>query len=237
MDARLKLRIPKGLFVPFEVLWVSNSGQAIHHYLRTPFMATNNDPKLRSLYPPLSIERWTDTFIIFMHFFCMRFPKQREHMHPYLHIVRCIQQTAPSGAWRGYDREFRILRQSDPSLPWQSLHPQLYFFHVSRISSFVVDDSDWKHEASVSSHEMIRDRSSKQASNPSPSHKEARQVFRKGYCTHHNLHGTCKRIPKCTHLIHRCSRCEGKHAALRCSRPTLASRTSPSPRRSPSCNP
>lgn len=71
MEARLKLRIIKGLFVPFEVLFASNKGLNINHYLRNPFLAPDNDSKLRAQFPALTIEKWTDAFIIYMHFYCM----------------------------------------------------------------------------------------------------------------------------------------------------------------------
>lgn len=44
VDVRLKLRILKGLFVPFDVLWVTIQGLSIYQYLRMPFMAADKDP-------------------------------------------------------------------------------------------------------------------------------------------------------------------------------------------------
>lgn len=117
VEVHLKLNILKGLFAPFEVVLTSNKGLNVNQYLQNPFLSPENDPKLRSIVTPLSIERWTDAFIVYMHFFCMRFLEQREHMHRYIHLIRSMEQSAPPGAWMGYDREFWVMRQSKPSLP------------------------------------------------------------------------------------------------------------------------
>lgn len=57
VDSCLKLRIIKGLFVPFEVLLTSTKGITVNQYLRNPFHSPDNDPKLRSAFPALSIKR------------------------------------------------------------------------------------------------------------------------------------------------------------------------------------
>lgn len=136
VGAHLKLQIIKGLFVPFEVLLASNKGLNVNQYLRNPFFSPDSDPKLRAIYPALTIERWTDAFLVYMHFYSMRYPEQREHMFRYLYMIRSMEQSAPPRAWLGYDQEFRVLHQADPSMPWQALHPQLYMFHIAHMSSF-----------------------------------------------------------------------------------------------------
>lgn len=143
VEARIKLRIVKGLYVPLEVLWASNKGLSVNQYLRNPFLSPDNDPKLRALFPALTIERWTDAFLIYMHFYCMRYPDQRPFMHRYLYMIRSMEQSAIPGAWIGYDREFRVMRQADPSLPWHVLHPQLYLSHIASMSSFSAHTSQF----------------------------------------------------------------------------------------------
>lgn len=138
VDPRIKLRILKGLFVPFKVLLATSKGLNVNQYLRNPFMTPENDPKLRTAVQTLTIKRWTDAFLVYMHFYCMRFLDQREHMYKYMQIIHNMEQSAPQGAWMGYDRELRVLHQADPLMPWQALHLQLYFFHIARISVFTV---------------------------------------------------------------------------------------------------
>lgn len=46
LEPRLKLRIQKNLFVPYEVLVAAGQGKSIHHYLKNPFLTPFNDPKL-----------------------------------------------------------------------------------------------------------------------------------------------------------------------------------------------
>lgn len=138
VDACLKLGILKGLFIPFKVLLASNKGLTVNQYLRNPFLSPEKDSKLWASFPVLSIERWTDAFLIYMHFYCLRFLDQRTAMHKYMHIIQSMEQSAPHMAWMGYDREFHVLRHSDPSLPWHALHSQPYFSHIARTSSFAV---------------------------------------------------------------------------------------------------
>lgn len=111
----------------------------------------------------------------------------------------------------GYDPEFCTLRQDNRSLPWNFLSPQLYMMSglCNRLSK-LGQPADVKLN-DTASHKMTQ---------------AARQVFWWGYCIHFNLHGTCRCIPKCAHLIHRCTVCKGPHAALQCKPMTTAAATS-----------
>lgn len=218
VDAHLKLCILEGLFVPFEVLLASKKGFTVNQYLRNACLSPENDLKLQASFPALSIERWTDAFLIYMHFYCLRFPEQREAMHKYMHIIRSMEQSAPPLVWMMYDREFHVLRQSNPSLPWHALHPQLYFFHTAWIFTFSVHPK--------SPQQSVNTFLARPLGYEQPLHSgevsllswtpEAQKVFRKDYCTHFNLYRACKRLPECMHLIHRCSACKRDHAALQC---------------------
>lgn len=64
-----------------------SKGLPANQYLRNPFLSPDNDSKLQSAFPLLSVESWTDASIIYMHFFCMRFLEQREPMQEYMHII------------------------------------------------------------------------------------------------------------------------------------------------------
>lgn len=56
-------------------------------------------------------------------------------MH-YLKIIRNMARVFPPAVWFGYDREFRILWQHHPSLPWNVLHPQIYFQQIAKVSPY-----------------------------------------------------------------------------------------------------
>lgn len=52
---------------------------------------------------------------------------------------------------------------------------------------------------------------------PSARDASASLVFRKGCCTHFNIHGSCKHMNKCATLIRRCSMCDAAgHPAISC---------------------
>lgn len=212
VDPRLKLRIQRNLFVPFEVLVAAEQGKPINHYLKNPFLTPVNDPKLRVFYPRLNFETWSEGFNIFMYIWSETHPEDSRPMMHYMQILRTMSKTFPQSVWLGYDREFRILRQHHPALPWNVLHPQIYFQQLAKASPFGFRGSEMGGGT--------RDRANFEGVNkPFVSEvgaKHETRVFRRGYCTHFNLHGFCRRISKCASLAHRCSICEGNHGAVQC---------------------
>lgn len=116
VNARIKLHILKGLFVPFEVLLAANQGRDIDKYICSPFLTTDSNSKLCSLLHLLSIEEWTDAFVIYTCVYCTRFLEQQGAMNTHMGIIRHLATIPLTHAWMGYDREFCTLRQDDPSL-------------------------------------------------------------------------------------------------------------------------
>lgn len=225
IDPRLKLRILKNLFVPFEVLVAGDQGKSIHHYLKNPFLTPFNDPKLKVYYPRLNFDTWAEGLNIFMLVWTEAHPEDSRPLMQYLQMIRHMSKVFPPSVWLGYDREFRILRQNYPNLPWNVPIPQIYFQQLMKVSpvghklqDFQGRDRSWNNE-STRGRGFNADRAG-QEGNPNLS---ASKVFRRGYCTHYNLHGSCRRIFKCASLAHRCSVCDGPHGASQCRRQQISS--------------
>lgn len=136
IDPRLKLRILKNLFVPFEVLVAGDQGKSIHHYLKNPFLTPFNDPKLKVFYPHLNFETWAEGLNIYMLVWTEAHPEDARPLMQYMQMIRHMSKVFPPAVWLGYDREFRILRQQHPLLPWNVPIPQIYFQQLMRVSPY-----------------------------------------------------------------------------------------------------
>lgn len=142
LEPRLKLRIQKNLFVPFEVLVAAEQGRSVHHYLKNPFLVPHNDPKLKIYYPRLNFETWSEGLNIFMIAWVELHPEDALPLMHYMQMIRNMAKVFPASIWLGYDREFRILKQKHPSLPWNVPLPQLYFQQLMKTSPFGVKGGD-----------------------------------------------------------------------------------------------
>lgn len=68
---------------------------------------------------PLSIQQWTDAFLIFMAVYLERHQNQASHLLKYCFFIRELQKTLGDKAWITYDESFRQLKEANPHLPWQ----------------------------------------------------------------------------------------------------------------------
>ncbi|XP_052694795.1 uncharacterized protein LOC128173113 isoform X1 [Crassostrea angulata] len=73
----------------------------------------SSKPKL-----PMSIQRWTDAFLIFMGIFIEKYPEQAPHLLKYCYFIREMNKMLGDKAWRIYDENFRMLKET-VELPWQ----------------------------------------------------------------------------------------------------------------------
>lgn len=221
VDPRLKLHIRQGLYVPIEVLLASEQGKPVNHYLKNPFLSPVNDPKLKVYFPALNVERWTDGFLLFIHIWTSDHPEEFLPLLHYMHIIRNLTRNVPGSAWLNYDREFRILRQSFRHLPWNAIHPQLYFQQIAKVSAFGF--------SKATNDRPISDQNGKAGGDGQPRAGHDSRFFRRGYCTHFNIHGTCRCIPRCAALAHRCSLCDGAHGSAQCHRNAQPQGPQPTP--------
>lgn len=73
----------------------------------------SSKPKL-----PMSIQQWTDAFLIFMGIFIEKYPEQAPHLLKYCYFIREMNKMLGDKAWRIYDENFRMLKET-VDLPWQ----------------------------------------------------------------------------------------------------------------------
>lgn len=66
----------------------------------------------------MSIQQWTDAFLIFMGIFIEKYPEQAPHLLKYCYFIREMNKMLGDKAWRIYDENFRMLKET-VELPWQ----------------------------------------------------------------------------------------------------------------------
>lgn len=135
--------------------------------------------------PSPNIDRWSDGFHVFMAVWLPEHQAEGPALAQYAQLIRHMARTNPGPMRSQYSWEFRIRRQSDPSLPWDSSHPQLYFQLIARYSPFAYPEPPFNFRYPVS---MASQDQNMTTRNP-VSQAEAKHIFKKGYCTHFNLHG------------------------------------------------
>lgn len=67
---------------------------------------------------PLSINQWTDAFLIFASIYLQKFPNDACNILKYAFTVREISRLHVDQAWRNYDESFRRIRESSV-IPWE----------------------------------------------------------------------------------------------------------------------
>lgn len=67
---------------------------------------------------PLSIQQWTDAFLIYMAIYIEKYPEQAPHLLKYCFFIREMHKMLGEKSWRVYDENFRMLKES-ADLPWQ----------------------------------------------------------------------------------------------------------------------
>lgn len=67
---------------------------------------------------PLSIQQWTDAFLIYMAIYIDKYLEQAPHHLKYCFFIREMHKMLGNKSWRAYDENFRMLRESS-DLQWQ----------------------------------------------------------------------------------------------------------------------
>ena len=74
----------------------------------------------------MSIEKWTDAFLIFMSVYIRRHPGKIQDLLQYVAIIReAANRSPPSMAWRTYDEQFRLRQATNPQ-PWGKINADLW---------------------------------------------------------------------------------------------------------------
>lgn len=157
-------RIKQGLFVPFDILLISKQGGSVDHYLKNLSPSIDSQMEVATI---MSIEKWTDAFLIFMAIWISVHLQDASALLQYVHSIPSVFCNTPGPLWFHYDREFRMRRQFNHQLPWDSVHPQLYFQLLSCFASSLRPD--------VIAHQRMGDGASTPGASASPA--EARSLI------------------------------------------------------------
>lgn len=72
-----------------------------------------------------SIDKWTDSFLIFSSVYLQAFPEQAQDLIQYMFVIREAAAKHGGLMWRNYDEQFR-LRQADQFMSWSSINSDLW---------------------------------------------------------------------------------------------------------------
>ena len=74
----------------------------------------------------MSIEKWTDAFLIFISVYIRRHPGKILDLLQYMAIIReAANRSPPSMTWRTYDEQFRLRQAASPQ-PWGKINADLW---------------------------------------------------------------------------------------------------------------
>ena len=137
-----------------------------------------------------TFEQWLRSFLVFASVMTEKFPHAAPGLFKYLSMVQAMHQRITGPAWLDYDKQFRKLKQVDPSKVWGKLEPEIHLMATMPMRN-----------------QPFRSQSSRQ-----PNKSESTP---KGYCYHFARGITCPRMPACQYQ-HKCYKCSGNHAAKNC---------------------
>ncbi|XP_062566820.1 uncharacterized protein LOC134229119 [Saccostrea cucullata] len=151
---------------------------------------------------PLSINQWTDAFLVFTCIVIQQKPNEAPHLLKYMSFIRELQKLHGDSAWRSYDESFRKLRET-VDLPWQKPVEEL------RGKSLAV--------------------STKQSNGQPFRGKQVGRIGGVRFCFAYNQGNKCKSTPCPFTLI--CQACRGNHPKIKCKSTEKSEhdRTSPNP--------
>ncbi|XP_062590953.1 uncharacterized protein LOC134252480 [Saccostrea cucullata] len=136
---------------------------------------------------PLSINQWTDAFLVFTCIVIQQKPTEAPHLLKYMSFIRELQKLHGDSAWRSYDESFRKLRET-VDLPWQKPVEEL------RGKSLAV--------------------STKQSNGQPFRGKQVGRIGGVRFCFAYNQGNKCKSTP-CP-FTHICQACRGNHPKIKC---------------------
>lgn len=82
--------------MPFEILLASEQGASVDHYLKMLSVAPAAEMRSNPAISELTIEKWTDAFLIFMAIHIKSHPADAPALLHYAHQVRAMARNMPS---------------------------------------------------------------------------------------------------------------------------------------------
>ncbi|XP_056018346.1 uncharacterized protein LOC130054061 [Ostrea edulis] len=121
ISVKLKNKIWANEFVDLRSLLPDQSEEPLSITIKAGKIDVEHTSKNKS---PLSINQWTDAFLIFSTIYIQKNPQEAGNLLKYCFSVREMSHIYIDSAWRGYDESFRRLRESH-TLPWENSVPEL----------------------------------------------------------------------------------------------------------------
>ena len=78
-----------------------------------------------------SYHTWSKCFNIFMAIYVQKHADEHQDLICYAEIIRKISEVFPNNRFVRYDKQFRYLKASNPSLPWSQVEPTLWSLELS----------------------------------------------------------------------------------------------------------
>ena len=77
-----------------------------------------------------NISQWTDAFIIFFAIYVTAHPTTTSALLKYMRTVRLGAKRSPGLGWVDYDRQFRLKRETNASISWDVVDPELWLIYM-----------------------------------------------------------------------------------------------------------
>ena len=124
VDSQMKQKIVNGEFVNFATLLVRDhsavqTASTLSVDNRGQLVAQPKQPNKLT-----TIERWTDTFVIFASVYLAAHPERTLQLWKYLHDIRLGASKAVG--WINYDEQFRLRMAMNPSMDWGKVDGELW---------------------------------------------------------------------------------------------------------------
>ena len=134
----------------------------------------------------ISVESWTDAFIVFISVYCSVHTSQYQNLLKYMNIIRLSAKRSSGLGWKIYDEQFRMRKSKNPSIPWEIVDSELWLLYILSGNYSTSQNMGF------------------------------RQNFNaiKLKCYAFNYHGSCEKSPCMYH--HSCLRCNGDHPIIYC---------------------
>jgi hypothetical protein len=125
----VKERIWRGEFIDFSLLLGSNNGDQNVNQLRGLSISAGGALTLapQSQRKIVTIEQWTDAFLVFMAIYTLRHPEKSQELIKYLTVIREAARKFSGSGWSEYDQHFRMRQAAMPHRSWSILDGELWY--------------------------------------------------------------------------------------------------------------
>ena len=121
----IKQKIMLGEYVDLSSLLcntLTNDGRHTISVVQGQLSIQPNQPQTKIV----SIEMWTDAFLIFISIYCSAHPSLIQDLLKYMQSVRLGSKRCVGLGWKTYDEQFRLRKAQDPASSWSTIDIELW---------------------------------------------------------------------------------------------------------------